>query len=279
MDLTKTGYDSWQYQCIIRHAKEIVDLFKSIGCGNTWYQDVIILGDLNVDLLYVFDVLQKSDYMANIHLILPIPFEKIARGTIQHELLSNLDKVKSLAIYDPYKLAKEKYDSIEPDIVARVINEKTEYLLDRFNEFAIKMEYQNANTKYFYDFKKDSYIDTDSLYVLDDYLITHTLGLLFDPYLRDKDKCENDYFIDCLQKPVPRPDGEIICEQLRSIRKEFARLNGIDYKFRECTYTGPCAGTCKACDNEAKELIGLAKKIGEVKYPEINLEDSRWGNI
>ncbi len=274
MDLSKTGYESWQYQCITNHAKEIIELLTTHGYGNTWYQDVVILGDINIDVLYVLDVLQKSGYQADIHLILPIPFKKTVKGTIQYEVLSNLNKVRTLAIYDPYKLAKDRYGSTEPEFIEKVINEQTEYLLDRFKSLAHKMAYQAYNTKYFFDFDKDSYVDTDSLYVLDDYEITHTLGLMFDPYLIDQDKEENDYFIKCLQKPIPRPDGKIICDQLRTIRKEFAKLNGIDYKFRECTYNGPCAGTCKACDNEAMELRKIAMKKGNVQYPELRLEES-----
>lgn len=76
-----------------------------------------------------------------------------------------------------------------------------------------------------------------------------------------------------MHTPVPRPDGKQICEKLRSIRKEFAKLNGIEYKFKECTYNGPCGGTCQACDNEAMELSKLAKKMGNIKYPKVSLEE------
>ena len=273
MDLSKTGYDSWQYQCINNHAREIIDLFAIKTDEYTVYRDVIILGDLNIDALYVMDVLQKSEYNADIHLILPLPFERTVKGTIQHELLNNLNKVKTLAIYDPYKLSIEKYGNIETENVEKIINEQTEYLLKRFFKLARKMQYQSPSTKYFFDFDKDSYVDTDSLYVLDDYMITKTLGLLCDPYNLYQDKEENDYLISCMHTPVPRPDGKQICEKLRSIRKEFAKLNGIEYKFKECTYNGPCGGTCQACDNEAMELSKLAKKMGNIKYPKVSLEE------
>ena len=122
----------------------------------------------------------------------------------------------------------------------------------------------------------ENYVDTESLYVLDDYEITHTLGLMSvmrNPCHLDVGKEENDYFIKCMQTPVPRPDGKQICEQLRFLRKEFARLNGIEIKFKECTYNGPCAGTCKACDNEARKLNKLAKKLGDIKYSKVSLEE------
>ena len=135
------------------------------------------------------------------------------------------------------------------------------------------MQYQSPSTKYFFDFDKDSYVDTDSLYVLDDYMITSTLGIRGGFYSLYKDEEENDYLICCMHTQVPRPDGKQICEKLRSIRKEFAKLNGIEYKFKECTYNGPCGGTCQACDNEAMELSKLAKKMGNIKYPKVSLEE------
>ena len=121
----------------------------------------------------------------------------------------------------------------------------------------------------------ENYVDTESLYVLDDYEITHTLGYMNmrSPYVLDVGKEENDYFIKCMRTPVPRPDGKQICEQLRFLGKEFARLNGIEIEFKECTYNGPCAGTCKACDNEARKLNKLAKKLGDIKYSKVSLEE------
>lgn len=55
MDLSKTGYDSWQYQCINNHAREIIDLFAIKTDEYTVYRDVTILGDLNIDALYVME--------------------------------------------------------------------------------------------------------------------------------------------------------------------------------------------------------------------------------
>lgn len=278
MDMTKTGFESWQYQCISNHTEEVLSAITSIGIGNTWFNDIIILGDINPETLYVMDVIQRSPYKADMHLILPLPFEMTVKGTIQHELLSNMDKVKSLAVYDPYKLAIEKYGSSEEKNVKLIIDEQTGFLLNRLSDMNHKMLHLTSSSKYFYDYEKDSYIDTDSLYVLDEYEIHGTLGLMIDPYiygnLYGKTR-ENEYFIECLQKPVPRPDGKSICEKLRSIRKEFAMLNGLLYEFKECSYKGPCAGTCEACDEEARALIRLAKERKDIIYPKISLEDEK----
>ena len=214
-------------------------------------------------MLFRSDALQKSEFNANIHLILPIPFERTVKGTIQHEILSNLYGVRSLTVYDPYQLAIKGYGSTDPSMIGKVINEQTDLLLRRISELNVRMPYQARNKKYFYDFSKDSFIDTDSLEVLFDYKVAHMLGLMVDP-----DRGE------AILRPVPRPDGKFVCEQLRTIRREFARLNEIEYRFEECKYNGPCGGTCKVCDREVRELRVLAEKNGAVVYPEMNLEES-----
>lgn len=63
---------------------------------------------------------------------------------------------------------------------------------------------------------------------------------------------------DFLQTPKPKRNGKSICEKLREIRKKFAKDKHIEYEFKECTYDGPCAGTCPQCDKEARELSKLA---------------------
>lgn len=70
---------------------------------------------------------------------------------------------------------------------------------------------------------------------------------------------------------VPRPDGKALCEYLRSVRKEIAKANGIDLKTEECTYNGPCAGTCPRCDEEIWHLNAELGKIPakERVYPSV----------
>lgn len=268
-----TGYDSWQYQIIDDHKIDIAKMLLVGPHDNSWFTDVILLGDVNLDALYVLNALQKSDYDGNIHLIIPLPFERTVKGSVHNELLSDMSKVRSLAVYDPYKRSQEKYGNTDVRNVERVIDEMTDYLLERYNQLFFKMNYMSDSKKYFYDFNKDSFIDTDTLYVLDDYEITHTLGLPIDPYFSYKDQEENDYLIECINTPVPRPDGKRICNKLRAIRKAFAAENGIEYKFQECTYEGPCAGTCETCDKEARELSEMAKELSYVTYPKVDMED------
>ena len=80
---------------------------------------------------------------------------------------------------------------------------------------------------------------------------------------------------------VPRPDGKALCEYLRSVRKEIAKANGIDLKTEECTYNGPCAGTCPRCDEEIWHLNAELGKIPakERVYPNVQKYEEKKGKL
>ena len=229
-------------------------------------KDIVILSDIKADILNVLNIIQKSNYSGNIHLILPLPFGKITKGTMQYKILSNLSKVKSVAVYDPYKLAMKKYNTIDNATIEKVINEQTSHLLNELE--SIERNIENVSNKYFFDFDKNIYVQTKSLKMVDNYETTNSHNIQSNPNFHYRNDDENP-LINSVKAPSPRPDGKVICKQLRAIRKEFAKLNGIDYNFKECTYNGPCAGTCIACDNEANELRELTKNLGNVKYPKV----------
>lgn len=234
-------------------------------------KDIVILSDIKADILNVLNIIQKSNYSGNIHLILPLPFGKITKGTMQYKTLSNLSKVKSVAVYDPYKLAMKKYNTIDNATIEKVINEQTSHLLNELE--SIERNIENDSNKYFFDFDKDIYVQTKSLKMVDNYETTNSYNIQSNPNFHYKNNDENP-LINSVKAPSPRPDGKVICNQLRAIRKEFAKLNGIDYNFKECTYNGPCAGTCIACDNEANELRELTKNLGNVKYPKVVVDSN-----
>lgn len=234
-------------------------------------KDIVILSDINADILNVLNILQKSNYSGNIHLILPLPFGKIAKGTMQYKTLSNLSKVKSIAVYDPYKLAMKKYNTIDNATIEKVINEQTSHLLNELE--SIERNIENDSNKYFFDFDKNIYIQTKLLKIVDNYETNHSHNIQSNPNFHYRNDDENP-LINSVKAPSPRPDGKVICNQLRAIRKEFAKLNGIDYNFKECTYNGPCAGTCIACDNEANELRELTKNLDNVKYPKVVINNN-----
>lgn len=234
-------------------------------------KDIVILSDIKTDILNVLNILQKSNYSGNIHLIFPLPFGKITNGTMQYKTLSNLSKVKSIAVYDPYKLAMKKYNTIDNATIEKVINEQISHLLNELE--SIERNIENDSNKYFFDFDKNIYVQTKSLKMVDNYETNHPHNIQSNPNFHYRNDDENP-LINSVKAPSPRPDGKVICKQLRAIRKEFAKLNGIDYNFKECTYNGPCAGTCIACDNEANELRELAKNLDNVKYPKVVMNNN-----
>ncbi len=48
--------------------------------------------------------------------------------------------------------------------------------------------------------------------------------------------------------------GKIICNELKAVRRRIAEENGIPLEIKECTYHGPCRGTCPRCEAEVRYL-------------------------
>ncbi len=56
--------------------------------------------------------------------------------------------------------------------------------------------------------------------------------------------------------------GKSICKELKAVRRRIADENGIPLEIPECTYAGPCRGTCPRCEAELHYLENeLAKRI------------------
>ena len=74
--------------------------------------------------------------------------------------------------------------------------------------------------------------------------------------------------------------GKTICNQLKEMRRQFARANHIEYYEEDCTETEPCAGTCPYCEERTKYLVNEAKKIAAVRdviYPQFSDVEIRKG--
>lgn len=70
-----------------------------------------------------------------------------------------------------------------------------------------------------------------------------------------------------------RDDGRKLCKTLRNIRKEFSKLNGIDFEFMDCSNISEiCAGTCEVCDYEAEQINRRVKKLKNVRYLEFKVD-------
>lgn len=56
--------------------------------------------------------------------------------------------------------------------------------------------------------------------------------------------------------------GKNICKQLKAVRRRIAEENDIPLEIKECTYQGPCRGTCSRCEAEVQYLENeLEKRI------------------
>ena len=56
--------------------------------------------------------------------------------------------------------------------------------------------------------------------------------------------------------------GKDICKELKAVRKRIAEENDIPLEIKECTYEGPCKGTCPRCEAEVRYLENaLADKL------------------
>ena len=60
--------------------------------------------------------------------------------------------------------------------------------------------------------------------------------------------------------------GRIICDELKRVRLELAKANGIDYNPTVCNHQGECSGTCPKCE---AELAGLTRQIKEKKSAKV----------
>ena len=48
--------------------------------------------------------------------------------------------------------------------------------------------------------------------------------------------------------------GKVICKELKEVRRKIAEENDIPLEIPECTYEGPCRGTCPRCESEVRFL-------------------------
>ena len=59
-----------------------------------------------------------------------------------------------------------------------------------------------------------------------------------------------------------KKNGKNICKELKEVRRRIAEENHIPLEIKECTYEGPCRGTCPRCEAEVRYLENaLAGKL------------------
>ena len=60
--------------------------------------------------------------------------------------------------------------------------------------------------------------------------------------------------------------GKTICSVLKSIRKQVADANDIEYEPLECNHQGECRGTCPACEREVSYIekqLDIRRQLGK----------------
>ena len=60
--------------------------------------------------------------------------------------------------------------------------------------------------------------------------------------------------------------GKSICSVLKTIRKQVADANDIEYEPRECHHQGDCHGTCPACEAEVRYIqqqLNIRRQLGK----------------
>jgi len=63
-----------------------------------------------------------------------------------------------------------------------------------------------------------------------------------------------------------KPNGKDICHALKTIRKQVAEANGIDYTPATCHHDGECSGTCPCCEAEVQYIetqLGALRLAGK----------------
>lgn len=64
---------------------------------------------------------------------------------------------------------------------------------------------------------------------------------------------------------IMKTKGRIICDELKRVRLELAKANGIDYNPTVCNHQGECSGTCPKCEAELAELTRQIKEKKSAK--------------
>ena len=238
------------YQCIQSHTKEIKNLLSK-----HFATSLTLLCDLDLDLLYLMNELQSSNYICQFNLILPLPYGYIHKDSPHYKTLQNSNQVQSLAIYDPYKLAMKNYGNTENSSLEKVLAVESRHLLNKLDILMQISDRSFSPIRCFFDYRKDSYVRTDSLTLIDEHTLEYKAAL---EYIDEGDIEESDIVkgpcTEHLTIPAPRPDGKKVCSYLYNVRNDFALHHHLKLFSRDCSYDGPCGGTCAVCDAEAQSL-------------------------
>lgn len=259
------GFNSYKYRILLGHSEEINNL---IDDG----EDVIVLGDIEPSSILIMKLLQNIDKKINLHLwaIMPFRFEGKKKRKVFNELLSDLNGIKSVALYEAesaMQVVGMDFDTVNQCFacVAYDVMERLPTYLNQVKKL--------GNKAFFYDFRYDKFFETKESFFGWRNEQNALNPINAESQDMDVKKEELDNSVIC--RMFPRNDGHEVCKTLKEMRMAFAKVNGIPFKTERCTFKGPCAGTCAACDREVAYLEAYIKEnnMEEIIFPQKTIEE------
>lgn len=276
IDVHKHDCGLGQYSGTGRNDRMYMEVEKHLGKILAYIEpgeDVLVLSDIDPRSVIVYDLLKRNTDGKNFKLhfwgVVPFRFESRKRKESYMELLDGIGRVKSLCLL----YADEFLETVERRSTLKQVLEKIKVDLGvEFPKVVKAISDFKPDLVYFFDRCTKRYIDA-SLSLeewkkensqSESYQMGETI-FHYDSYANDKKLVE---------QLMIRDNGKNICRELRKMRIDFAKTNGIDFTSIECGYEGPCAGTCEKCDSELKYLSKMinSRPDYEVIYPSVEIE-------
>ena len=293
-----------KYECFVcpdeepENCNRVSNNFREIGdsrcrklCANADYlnsffpcdEDVIILGDQNIESLYPFLALKNSEFSRKLHLCAERPWyflnDKLKE---QYQiLLSDLTSLTTLFFIDARVILSKAEPGSKHEVVKKMETDIYEKYLPKILYGIQELQWERA----YYDFYADGYVPLDKgcdmLKMVREYKDYDPVKIEASPkpfLMGDIRIVVDDYRHTSNQEKAeaiaPRLDGKEVCNYLRDLRMELAHANRIPFSSEECLSYGPCAGTCAKCDREATYLFDKLRRIPKEQriYPKHILE-------
>ena len=270
--IDKFGIEDQRYQALASVGGELNDRMS-------YHEDIVFLTD-EQSTLYPYNVLKEHNEYNRLHLVAMPPFWFNIKARIDSHLsfLSDLSCLDSIMYYD----INEKIKAIDKELG---LNEFLEQITNELGELMPRLLsgiYHMDDYPSFFDFASMSYVTLEGGFkdfditkknrtIKEDFPLERTwstLGLIIPNEYPE----ESEYTKELIEKPIARIDGKKVCNVLREQRIRLAAANGIPFSSEHCPVIGPCAGTCKKCDEEAALLREALLNIPEEKriYPEFD---------
>lgn len=258
------GTDSRKLEALASVAGKLSNCFD-------YHDDVVFLTDNEPSTLYPYYVTKDLIEHNSIHLIAipPLNYESKERTSTYQTLLSDLTPLDSIAIFDTYK----KLDESDKRISFPAFLEEVQKDMGKMLPTMLNGIYHLEEIPSYFDFSSLRYIPLhegfDQVEISNKGVLVSkvdfpmqrmfaTLGIGLGPNFNPQ---MDDYVKESLSMPAARLDGKKVCNTLKKQRIALAEANHIPFETVDCPSNGPCAGTCRKCDEEAEYL---RKELGKI---------------